>query len=227
MTPRKGPMFGAFDDPREAFEALVARGELPPSVMDDAASGRRTFLCALCRPEVKPSEFMRAYCARSGGCDEGIRAFPSSADDVQVWAGTPWQAAEALARETVARLAPWGVAPCEHILWIVERDPVWESILVEQIGWLPGPLRANAAGIPVSRMDNCDRFDETWRGSAGVASRLADKSRAIHAWAYTNVLAWDDPRPCPFVPLFDIVRLGCSIVDVTDGAVSMVTWGWS
>lgn len=107
VTPRKGPMFGALDDPREAFEALVVRGELPPSVMDDAASGRRRFKCETCLWNPKTQSYDRTFCARTGGCDETFRPFPNSADEVEMWAAAPWQRAENLVLETIARLRPW------------------------------------------------------------------------------------------------------------------------
>mgnify|MGYP003509050519 FL=1 len=210
MNPRKGPTFGAFDDPREAFETLVARGELPPSVMDDAASGRRGFLCRICWGATNDvAAFAEEFCGRSGGHFDGnVRRYPNSADDAQVWAGAEWRRAEELAAETIERMRPWAEIPHRRCVWVLEADPEEFNAAVALDGWIPKEL----ARVNDGRLD----------GPQYVASSVA-VGGAASVRAYSECLAWDDPRPCPWIPMLEIRRLGCGINNVTsDGSIVLV-----
>ena len=134
---RSAPL--AITDPAEALETLCQRGVLPPSFVGDVS---RWFFCA--------------KCARVGWqCDapvacvcKGRGEVPATLADLVAWAslGAPAiERAEDLAREAVARLAPWGVA----------RGP-------RQVVWRVGePSARGAIGWPyrdVDRTVGVERF---------------------------------------------------------------------
>jgi hypothetical protein len=184
------------DDPAEALETLCQRGVLPSSFVGDPT---RWFFCA--------------KCARAGWqCDapvacvcEGGGEVPATLADLVAWAslGAPAiERAEDLAREAVARLAPWGVA----------RGP-------RQVVWRVGePSARGAIGWPYRDVDptvGVERF------VAGHKQTLRDGDP--HATTAALVRVWpEDAPPCPYAPLLDLLRTGVALDAITDRALVLV-----
>ena len=218
-------MFGSLEDPRTAFETMVSRGILPASVMADASSRRRRFTCAVCDSvSTSDGEFvkrrLKEFCDSTGGCDSsGHRSFPCSADDAETWATSQWKAAESLAEELVSRLAPWGVPRCSGFLWHLEPEKY--DLYTRQAEWIPPSLLDGFKDASGGLTNYLWRQDDEWASASRIAN-LVSRSDA-EAWAITMRLVWRSENACPFLPMAEILRLGCAFNRITEeGTIVLV-----
>ena len=173
---------------RDAWEACIARGAIPTSVLDDADGGRRAFWCKGCEGPRVPGTPPHA-CAFCDG--NGLTHAPTTVRDLGRFLAVDWHRAEELVREAHARLAPWGVPAPERFVWGAEerRDPVDRR--VTPAGWLS----------EVTALADTEAWSERYR-TLPHPYRASDE-----AWWETHVALWRDPRPCPYAPMLDLLQI--------------------
>lgn len=156
------------DTAAAAWEALSARGVIP---LDWAPHATRRFV-AYDPATTETSADALTHPPTRGACV----AFAS--DPVGV------TTAEALARELVARLAPWGAAQPERVIWIV--------------GEARAPLSLEASGLGAV-LDTIDTLIEHWASSPRTAryarrDRSAPRRAARTALKHARRASWDQLR---------------------------------
>ena len=201
------------DTAREALEILAERGVIPNDALDDP---RRSFVraaqCPVCggAGRVAAANNARLLCA----CDEvawpryARGSYPETIADVVTLAAR-WPsvlAAEELTRVVALRLAPWGTAPVDRIVWRVgERDTGMP------VGWHHDAN--DHAGTY-----NDEAWDERWQA-------LKDAGEPYAWWrGHADLWAERDARQgeCPHAPYLAILRLGFSIERIGDGEATMI-----
>lgn len=224
-------------DPAEALEALIARGVLPPSFAGDAL---RWFWCDRCNGkgsgEWRNDVAIRcAAGAEKRGCGGRHWPNPRTILDLLAWTSLGADAitrAEQLARETAARLRPWGVRPPVETATTpdgreVECEKPWRVV------WRIGdPTKVCGdtvppSGWPLDVGSREDRINETWqRAFHGFRTILQRFGHTGHAWgigiAAGYCAVWSDPRPNPYAPLGDLHALGLVLHAIDGDALVLV-----
>lgn len=179
---------------REAWERLAARGVIPEAWVDNPV--RRFFRGMNGPPEPFPQNV--ACCVPMASDVAGI------------------ERCELLAREAASRLAPWGVAPVESVLWRIDResaaavvkrplDAVLRALrgLVLTAAERDEAKRPRIAGVVrsavlVTACNEAAECESLW--NAGASAKLSVAARGEpHALTSANN---------PFTPLLDIWALG-------------------
>lgn len=220
-------------NPAEAWEALESRGLLPPGTVGDA---RRRFVapCDACNGEGRVVEYdprARATVVRNGrvgyvpctACGDARRRgpgtvlapHPACVRDACLLAGD-WPgvlAAEALATEACARLAPWGFPRPRAVAWrVVDRAwrysrtaPTWRKL---------AGVASRPHGFEYARVGTRPAFDRHDAALRDADPGLAEWTRGAVANLLLFEAAWPPPAPNPFAPLVDLWRAGYALGEV-------------
>ena len=113
--------------------------------------------------------------------------------------------AEWLAREMCTRLAPWGVPPCENVLWLVGRPELPDIITPPR--WGTYNIELNA---------------DEWQKSRFAAEEAGDPWWVC--WWVAWIASWPpgDPRKCPHEPMLELIRMGVFADRIDKGVVTLV-----
>lgn len=224
-------------DPAAALEKLTTDGVLPQSWAGDVS---RAFWCEACDGKggvhIKShTEFHDDWdwCGTCAAEDpnvtgsyvaDGTTGAPATLPDLVAWASlgaATILAAEQLARETAARLRPWGVRPPVETATTpdggeVEREAPWRIV------WKVGAIREafDVGGWPSSHRVNGVTATHAWADAARAARLMRDPFE----WWTAHVESWptDDPRPCPHEPALALLRMGLALDAITDDALVVV-----
>jgi hypothetical protein len=191
----------AIADPAELWEALSTSGVIPDAWVGDAG---RAFACDSRRcacegREQRPHPWSVAACV----------AFASDVAGVTQ--------AEALARECVARLAPWGAPQPQRVVWRVVDPATWRPARVDALA--QAERETFPPGPPSPPMP--PRRGETWALRA-----FRDHTSAHKGWPARNRGLWRTvrlpDRADPFEPLLALWATGYALDAITDDAVVLV-----
>lgn len=120
--------------------------------------------------------------------------------------------AEALARETVARLRPWGAPSVERVVWRVGEWRLTENILKR------GPV-GDRCPLPVGWPDTvCEVVNEGDFEEAGFEE--AGGADVTRWWEVMSNL-WRDERPCPYACMVTLKGMGLWIDSITADAITL------
>lgn len=223
-------------DPAELWEALATRGVIPLEwvtawdTKSPCGHRWRDILRDVWRTDAPCPECVRAR-APARIFDHGEGCYPAewprnvaacvalASDPVGI------TQAEALAREAVARLAPWGAPQPHRVVW---RVGAWDA----QRSWLhqgPDQERIPDWRIALSTTSRGREFVETFRKHARALiakpyvldTVLTDNDQAI-AWMLTHHDLYERESPNPWQPLCELFALGYALDAIRDDAVTLV-----
>jgi hypothetical protein len=209
------------DTTAEAWEALSTAGVIPADAAHDSARG---FLCGGCNGSgtvpIGGEHTEREACPdcavedanATGGYElRGWRPIPSTMQDLVSVTSLGWEAvlaAESLARETCARLAPWRPWKLERVIWWpVAWAPYARNSSIPPAGWPPGATRKGDRELAPW----VSAFDATMARFQGL---VADPRESGLAWgaaiAAGYSAAWTGGGANPYEPLHALYNAGLS-----------------
>jgi hypothetical protein len=214
----------AFDlvitDPAEAWEALATRGVIPDAWAGDA---RRAFACTCekgWRYDTYTGPKIGSLCHDCRGLTSvGPLAHPAGiAACVALASDTPGiLAAEALAREIVARLATWNAPRPQATVWRVIDPKAWRQPRINSVGL--------ACARVMDRSDLRERKGEVFYEQLGGGLLERDTAASQRAHDASYAIVWDEqgwPEANPFAPLVELFALGYALDSITDTDVTLV-----